>query len=77
MTEKIRIAEFTSEFIEPNWCEKGHIGIVLSGDLEIDFKGQIVRYPEGAAIFIPAGSSNGHKGRAITPIVKLFLVEEA
>lgn len=34
----LRIAEFTSEFVEPHWCEKGHVGIVLSGGLEIDSK---------------------------------------
>ena len=75
--KKLRIAEFTSEFVEPHWCEKGHVGIVLSGELEIDFKGKVVRYPEGAAIFIPAGTAYGHKGRSITPIVRLFLVEES
>jgi len=75
--KKLRIAEFTSEFVEPHWCEKGHVGIVLSGELEIDFKGKVVRYPEGTAIFIPAGAAHGHKGRAVTPIVRLFLVEEA
>jgi mannose-6-phosphate isomerase-like protein (cupin superfamily) len=75
--KKLRIAELTSEFIEPHWCEKGHVGIVLSGELEIDFKGKLVRYPEGTAIFIPAGAEHGHKGRAITPTVRLFLVEEA
>jgi len=74
--KKLRIAEFTSEFVEPHWCEKGHIGIVLSGELEIDFRGKVVRYPEGTAIFIPTGAEHGHKGRAITPVVRLFLVEE-
>jgi quercetin dioxygenase-like cupin family protein len=75
--KKLRIAEFTREFVEPHWCEKGHVGIVLSGVLEIDFKGKVIRYAEGAAIFIPSGAAHGHKGRAITPTVKLFLVEEA
>jgi len=73
----LRIVEFTDQFVEPHWCEKGHIGIVLSGELEVDFKGNVVRYPEGSAIFIPSGESHAHKGRAITPVVRLFLVEEA
>jgi len=49
----------------------------LNGELEIDFRGKVVRYPEGSAIFIPAGAAHGHKGREITPTVRLFLVEEA
>ena len=74
--KRMRLVEFTHEFVEPHWCEKGHIGIVLNGELEIDFKGKTVRYPEGTAIYIPAGASYGHKARALTPVARLFLVEE-
>jgi hypothetical protein len=45
----LRIVEFTHEFVEPHWCEKGHVGVVLNGELEIDFKDKVVRYPEGTA----------------------------
>jgi catechol 2,3-dioxygenase-like lactoylglutathione lyase family enzyme len=72
--KQLRLAEFTPDFVEPDWCEKGHIGMVLNGELEIDFRGRLVRYLEGSAIFIPAG--HGHKARHITPLVRLFLVEE-
>jgi hypothetical protein len=75
--KKLRIAEFDDQFVEPHWCEKGHVGIVLSGEFEIDFRGKIIRYPEGAAIFIPPGASHAHKGRAVTQVARLFLVEEA
>lgn len=74
--KQIRLAEFTSEFVEPHWCEKGHAGIVLKGELEIDFHGRLVRYPEGAGILIPAGSASGHKARPVTSSVRLFLVED-
>jgi uncharacterized cupin superfamily protein len=75
--KRLRIVEFTDSFVELHWCEKGHIGIVLDGELEIEFKGETVRYPQGAAIFIPAGAAHGHKARSITPVVRLFLVEDA
>lgn len=74
--KQMRLVEFTSEFVEPHWCEKGHVGFVLQGELEINFHGQIVRYGEGSGIFIPTGSSNGHKARSVTPSVRLFLVED-
>jgi quercetin dioxygenase-like cupin family protein len=73
---QLRLLEFTSEFVEPQWCEKGHIGIVLKGELEIDFQGGMVRYAEGSGIFIPAGASSAHKARAVSSNVLLFLVEE-
>jgi ethanolamine utilization protein EutQ (cupin superfamily) len=72
----MRLVEFTSEFVEPHWCEKGHVGLVLQGELEIDFDGLIVRYGQGAGIFIPTGTSVRHKARAVTPNVQLFLVED-
>ena len=74
--KQVRLLEFTSGFVEPDWCAKGHVGLVLHGELEIDFHGSLVRYPEGSAIFIPAGEANGHKARSIAPRTQLFLVED-
>ncbi len=36
---KLRLVEFTDEFVERGWCEKGHIGYVLDGEFEIAFPG--------------------------------------
>lgn len=74
--KQMRLLEFTSEFVELEWCEKGHVGFVLQGELEIDFVGKIVRYEKGAGIFITQGASTKHKARSITPTVLLFLVED-
>lgn len=75
-SKQLRLVEFSSEFVESHWCEKGHFGFVVSGILEIDFHGQLIRYPEGSGLFIPAGSKNGHKARSVTPVVRLVLVED-
>jgi hypothetical protein len=32
-SRQIRLVEFTSEFVEPHWCEKDHVGMVPSGAL--------------------------------------------
>jgi quercetin dioxygenase-like cupin family protein len=74
--KQMRLAEFSSKFVEPHWCEKGHIGFVLRGELEIDFHGTLVRYAEGSGIFIPQGATHGHKARSVTTSVLLFLVED-
>lgn len=73
---QIRLLELTPEFVEADWCEKGHAGIVLQGELELEFHDRVVRFPEGAVIVIPAGTASGHKARSITPMVQLFLVED-
>jgi quercetin dioxygenase-like cupin family protein len=76
-SKQVRLVEFTPEFVESDWCEKGHVGCVLSGELEVDFSGNVVHFSEGAALLIPPGSPHAHKARALTPVVRLFLVEEA
>lgn len=73
---QVRLLELSDEFVEPQWCDKGHVGFVVSGELEIDFSGHVVHFPEGSALLIPAGASHAHKARALTPFVRLFLVEE-
>ena len=72
--KQMRLLEHSQEFIEPDWCVKAHSGLVLKGELEIDFHGRKVRFPEGSGLFIPAGEK--HKGRPITSSVLLFLVED-
>jgi quercetin dioxygenase-like cupin family protein len=73
---QIRLVEFTSDFVEPVWCEKGHVGLVLEGELEVDFRGERQRYRPGEGIFIPAGAHSAHKARSLTPVVRLVLVED-
>jgi hypothetical protein len=72
--KQMRLLEHSQEFIEPDWCVKAHAGLVLKGELEIDFFGRKMRFPEGSGLYIPAGQK--HKGRPITSSVLLFLVED-
>jgi hypothetical protein len=72
--KQMRLLEHSQEFVEPDWCVKAHSGLVLKGELEFDFQGRNVRFPEGSGLFIPAGEK--HKGRPITSSVLLFLVED-
>lgn len=75
--KQLRLLEFTSGFVGPDWCEKGHVGFVIrGGGVEIDFQGSNVCYPQGSGIFIPGGSASGHKARSITPVALFFLVED-
>lgn len=71
---QMRLLEHAREFVEPDWCVKSHAGLVLKGELEVDFQGSIVRFPEGSGLFIPAGQK--HKGRPVGTSVLLFLVED-
>lgn len=73
--KQVRLAEFTRDFVETDWCVKNHIGFVLEGKLEIDFNGEKIIYSAGDAIFISEGENSAHKARPLTSPVKLFLIE--
>jgi len=73
---KLRLAEFTREFVERHWCTKGHIGYVLEGRMEIDFDDGVIALAEGDGLFIPPGEPHKHKARVLTNRVRVILVED-
>ncbi len=60
---QLRVVEFFDDFEEIDWCQKGHIGYVLEGRLQIDFDGQIIEYRVGDGIWITEGENDQHKAR--------------
>jgi hypothetical protein len=72
---RLRLAEFTRDFVEFDWCTKGHIGYVLEGEMEIDFRGRVVAFHAGDGLFIPPGIEHGHRARVLTDVVRAILVE--
>ena len=74
---KLRLVEFSKEFVEPDWCTKGHIGYILEGQIEIDFDGEKEVFSPGDGLFIPAGEEHKHKARVITDKVKVIAAEDA
>ncbi len=75
-SRKLRLVEFAKEFVEPDWCSKGHIGYILEGKMEIDFNGESIVFGPGDGVFIPAGPEHKHKGKVLTDVVKAVLVED-
>jgi len=73
--KKLRLVEFTNEFIEEDWCENGHIGYVLEGTLEVSFPERKVRFSAGNGVFILGGDLEKHKATVIGERVRLILVE--
>lgn len=72
---QLRVVEFTREFVEADWCTRGHIGSVLEGSLEIDFQGTPIVFNAGEGLSIEPGRN--HQARVVTDCVRLVLVEEA
>ncbi|MEJ2665320.1 MAG: cupin domain-containing protein [Spirochaetia bacterium] len=74
--KQVRLVEYTKDFMEPDWCLKGHTGYVIEGEIEIDFNGNIISYKAGDVIFIPAGEESKHKAKILSATAKVFLVED-
>jgi quercetin dioxygenase-like cupin family protein len=72
---RLRLAEFTKGFAEPDWCAKGHIGYVLEGEMEMDFQGRKVAFRAGDGLFIPPGDEHRHRARVLTDTVIIVLIE--
>ncbi|HEV7510108.1 MAG TPA: hypothetical protein VGO27_00315 [Candidatus Acidoferrum sp.] len=75
--KKLCLVEFTSEFVEQDWCFKGHIGCILEGELDITFAGKTERFSAGDGIFIVGEEEERHKAKATGSVVRLLLVEDA
>ncbi len=73
----LRLVEFTREFVDPEWCTRGHVGYVLAGELDVDFDGNAVRFAAGDGIFIPSGEEHRHKAKVVSDVVRLVLMEHA
>ncbi|MGI9491241.1 MAG: cupin domain-containing protein [Geminicoccaceae bacterium] len=57
----LRLVRYTDQFNEVDWCDKGHVGMVLSGRMVIEFGNEKVEYKAGDALFITPGDRDKHK----------------
>ncbi len=75
--KKLRLVEFTGEFIERDWCLKAHAGYVLEGEMEIIFAtGATERFVAGDGLIIGDAEGARHKARVAGAKVRLLLVED-
>ncbi len=72
---QLRLVEYRKT-MEPHWCEKGHIGYVLEGRIEIEFNKHLELFNQGDGVFIPAGRKHRHMARILTETVKIIFVED-
>jgi quercetin dioxygenase-like cupin family protein len=72
---RIRLVEYSKE-MPLHWCEKGHYGYLIDGQLEIEYEKEKVVYKSGDGIFIPEGSDHKHRGKALTEKVLVFFLEK-
>jgi quercetin dioxygenase-like cupin family protein len=72
--QRLRLVEYSKE-MPPHWCEKGHYGYVISGQMEIEFDYKKEIYKSGDGVILPAGAEYRHKAKVISDKVLVFFVE--
>ncbi len=58
---RLRLLRFSDDFVEQEWCAKGHVGYVLDGEMDIDFNGTRQHYKKGDGLWIGKGEAAKHK----------------
>lgn len=72
--QKMRLVRFTEEFVEDDWCTKGHLGYIVKGEMNIAFSDSILHYKAGDGLHIKQGlphKAQVEKGK----LVELILFE--
>lgn len=72
---RMRLVEY-SRAMPTHWCEKGHYGYLVEGQLEIEYADKKILYKPGDGIFIPDGPEHKHQGRVLSEKVLVFFLEK-
>lgn len=72
---RMRLVEYSKE-MPPHWCEKGHYGYLIEGEMEIEYEKSKMIYKSGDGIFIPDGHDHKHRARVLSEKVLVFFIEK-
>lgn len=71
------VVEYQPGVLREEFCEEGHSGYVLAGDVTYEFSGATapLRVTAGQGFTLPAGIAGAHRGRAGDTGARLFLID--
>ncbi|MBA4368436.1 MAG: hypothetical protein C0403_12465 [Desulfobacterium sp.] len=72
--KQLRMVEYSKD-MEPHWCEKGHMGYVLKGQLEVTFEKEVLIFNPGDTMIIPDGREHRHMGKVLSEKAVLLMFE--
>ena len=67
------LLEFAPGFSDPNWCERGHAGYVLSGALRLELQDAGTQLEAGEGFVIDPGTAHRATNPGTEP-VRLFIM---
>jgi len=72
----LRLVEYASG-MPPHWCERGHVGQILEGTMEIEFASGTWTFEPGDGVDIPEGGAHRHRARILSEHVLAIFVERS
>jgi quercetin dioxygenase-like cupin family protein len=72
---RLHLVEYSKE-MPPHWCDKGHYGYLIHGQMEIEYENSKIIYKPSDGIFIPDGPDHKHRGRVLSEKALVFFVEK-
>jgi quercetin dioxygenase-like cupin family protein len=71
---RVRLIELGPGFVEPQWCEKGHAGYVVSGQYVTDLDGDMWTLRAGQGFILPPGTRHRSRNTGAMPAI-VFVVD--
>ena len=72
--QQVRLIELGPGWVEPDWCEKGHAGFVVSGTYVQDIEDATWVMRQGQGFILPPGTRHRSRNTGSLPCV-LFVVD--
>ena len=71
---EMRLFEMGPSFVEPQWCTRGHIGYVVSGQYITELDGESLHMHAGQGFVLPPGTRHRSRNTGSLPAI-VFLVD--
>ena len=72
--KKLKLVEYLPT-MPLHWCERGHLGYILEGRLEVEFESGVHVFCPGDGIVIPDGPGHRHRAKPLSDVVRVIFVE--
>jgi mannose-6-phosphate isomerase-like protein (cupin superfamily) len=73
--KQLRLVEYDKN-LQPHWCNKGHMGMILKGEMMVEFDQESILFKQGDGVMIPSGERHRHRAVILTEKVRALFIEE-
>ena len=72
---RVRMVEYTPHYLADHWCERGHVLLVLEGELDTELRdGRTFKLTAGMSYQVSDNGDDAHRSSTLTG-AKLFIVD--